>query len=100
MTLPPEAQIAILNATALGVAWLGIYPTLRPLTMTRLMRADLIVTSATFLAAAGLFHDTGTRFWLPGTQVGWFGFWLVSALTIEMVLALLVLPRLPLGGNE
>lgn len=86
MTLPPEAQILIINAAILLVAYLGIYPTMRPLTAVRIMRADLAVSGLALGLAGALFWGTGARFSLVFVTVNWFWFSLITMLAIEMPL--------------
>lgn len=86
MTLPPEIQILTINATALLIAWLGLYPTMRPRTLGRVMLADAVVTGLTLVACAALFGDRGVSFWTPLGPMGWFGFWLLTYLAIEAAL--------------
>lgn len=81
--MAPEFQILTINAVALSIAWLGLYPSIRPLTLPRLMLTDTIVTALTLITCGALFRGAGTRFWLPIGATNWFGFWLLSYLAVE-----------------
>lgn len=87
MTLPPELQLFIINATILAVAYLGIYPTLKPITIAKMMRVDLVLSALSLLVAGALFWDTGVRFSLLLFQTNWAVFALVTMMGMEYPLA-------------
>ena len=87
MTLPPELQLLTINATILAVAYLGIYPTLRPITVSKMMRVDLVLSCLSLVVAGGLFWNTGTRFSLLLFQTNWAVFALVTMMVMEYPLA-------------
>ncbi len=87
MSVPPELQLLIINATILAVAYLGIYPSLRPITLARMRRVDVVLSCLSLLVAGGLFWDTGTRFSLLLFQTNWAVFALVTMMVMEYPLA-------------
>ena len=44
MTLPPELQVLTINCVILAVAYAGIYPTLNPVTLRKVIAVDLVLT--------------------------------------------------------
>lgn len=90
---PPEAQILTINAAAVAVAYFGIYPSVRDLTMTKLSWMDLAV-SALVLAAAGLlFAGTGTRFSAILLETNWWVFSILTYAAIEIPAGLWLMRR-------
>jgi hypothetical protein len=87
VSVPPELQLLIINATILAVAYLGIYPSLRPITLARMRRVDVVLSCLSLLVAGGLFWDTGTRFSLLLFQTNWAVFALVTMMVMEYPLA-------------
>ena len=87
MTLPPELQLLIINATILAVAYPGIYPTLKPITIAKMMRVDAVLSCLSLVVAGALFWDTGTRFSLLLFQTNWAVFALVTMMVMEYPLA-------------
>jgi hypothetical protein len=62
MNLPPEAQILIINAVVLGVAYLGIYPCFKNITLTKVAVADCVLSGLSLLVAGALFWGTSVEF--------------------------------------
>jgi hypothetical protein len=81
--MAPEFQVLAINAAALAVAYLGIFPALRPLTLSRLALADLGVGSAAMATSGALYWDSGVTFWLLGFQANWFVFALLTLMAME-----------------
>jgi hypothetical protein len=86
MSLSPEAQLLIINAAILAVAYLGIYPSIRNLTTGRIMAADLVLTGLSLLVAGALFWGTGVEFSLLLFSTNWFVFALVTMFLMELPL--------------
>lgn len=86
MSLVPEAQIIVVNAVLLLVAYLGIYPAMRDITVGRMMAVDAVVSGLGLLVAGYLFHGTGTRFSLVLFSVNWVVFSIVAMAAMEMPL--------------
>lgn len=76
----------IVNAVALAVAYLGIFPGLRPLTLMRLAMADLAVGVVALATSGALFWGSGTGFGVPGFEVNWFVFALLTLMAMEFPL--------------
>ena len=83
MQFSPEAQILILNGVILGVAYLGIYPSLHQKTLNRIMAIDLVLSVLAIAVAGALFWGTGTRFTLLVFDVNWLVFSCVTLFVIE-----------------
>ena len=86
MSLPPEAQLLIINAAILAVAYLGIYPSIRNLTTGRLMAADLVLTGLLLVVAGALFWGTGVEFSMLLFSTNWFVFALLTMFLMELPL--------------
>jgi predicted membrane-bound spermidine synthase len=86
MQFSPEAQILILNAVILGVAYLGIYPSLQDKTLNRIMAIDLLLSVLAVTVAAALFWGSGTRFTLLFFNVNWLVFSMVTLFVVEIPL--------------
>lgn len=86
MSLPPEAQILILNALILAVAYFGIYPSMRNLTRRRIMAADLLLTGLSLLVAGALFWGTGVEFSLLLFSTNWLVFTVLTMFLMELPL--------------
>ena len=84
MQVAPELQILILNAVILGVAYLGIYPSLREKTLNKIMMINLVLTALALLVAGGWFMGTGTGFSLILFQTNWWIFTLVTLFVMEV----------------
>ncbi|MBA4492169.1 hypothetical protein [Paracoccus sp. S1E-3] len=83
-----EAKVLILNAVVLGVAYLGIYPTMREKTLKAMLRNDLALTLLLIVTAGALFAGSGTRFGLIVTDTNWFAFTLLTSAAMELPLFL------------
>jgi len=81
--MAPELQVLAINAGALAVAYLGIFPALRPLTLMRLALADLGVGLAALATSGALFWGSGTGFRLLLVEVNWFVFALLTLMAME-----------------
>ena len=86
--IPPEAQVLILNAAVLGVAYFGIYPSMRQKTLGAMMRNDVILSLLVLGTAGALFAGTGTRFSMVFFDTNWAVFTLVTSALIEVPLFL------------
>jgi hypothetical protein len=98
--MPPELQILAINATCLAVAYLGIFPALRPLTLQRLALADLAVGLTALGTAAALFWGSGQAFRLLILDTGWFWFALVTFVVMELPLFLWFMRRHGLNPDD
>ena len=88
MTLAPEAQILILNATIMAIAYLGIYPTLQDKKLATLMNVDLVLSMLALTAAGALFWGSGIKFNLLFLNVNWAIFTVVTLIAMELPLFL------------
>ena len=88
MQFSPEAQILILNGVILGMAYLGIYPSLHKKTLNRIMVIDMILSVIAVGVAGALFWGTGTDFTLLFFEVNWFVFSIVTLFVMETPLFL------------
>ncbi|MDO5658756.1 MAG: hypothetical protein Q4G36_10615 [Paracoccus sp. (in: a-proteobacteria)] len=86
--IPPEAQVILINALCLGVVWFGIMPSLRDKTLGAMMRVDLVVSALMIALMAALYAGRGIGFSLVFAETGWFGFWLLTYIAMEMPLML------------
>jgi hypothetical protein len=82
-TLPPELKILILNAAALAVAYLGIYPSMPRITLPRLLRQDLALSVLLLVVVGLMFAGSGTRFSLLLFETNWWVFTLLTAGLME-----------------
>lgn len=98
--MAPELQILAINATCLGVAYLGIFPSIRPLTPLRLALADLVVGLLALGTAGALFWDSAIGFDLLIGEVNWFAFALVTLLGMEFPLMRWFLRRHGIGFSD
>jgi len=83
MTLPPELQLLTINATILAVAYGGIYPTLRPITLRKMIVIDLILSALAVGVAGALFWETGVRFSLLLFETNWAVFSILTLMVME-----------------
>lgn len=83
MQFAPEAQVLILNAAILGVAYLGIYPSLREKTLGRVMTVDLVLTALAVGVAGALFWGSGVAFNMLFFSANWAVFSIVTMLLME-----------------
>ena len=88
MQFSPEAQILILNGVILGVAYLGIYPSLQDKTLNRIMAIDLVLSVLAVTVAGALFWGTGTAFTLLFFDVNWLVFSIITLVAMETPLFL------------
>ena len=86
--IAPEGKVLILNAAVLGVAYLGIYPSMRQKTLGAMMRNDLVLTLLVLITAGALFVGSGIRFSLILFDSNWFVFTLLTAALMEIPLFL------------
>ena len=86
MQFSPESQILILNGVILGVAYLGIFPSLQEKTLNRIMTIDLVLTVIALVVAGALFAGTGQAFTLLVVKTNWAVFTLVTLFIIEIPL--------------
>lgn len=88
MQFSPEAQILILNGVILGVAYLGIFPSLHEKTINRIMTVDLILTVIAMVVAGALFAGSGQSFTLLIIETNWAVYTLVTLFVTEIPLFL------------
>lgn len=86
MNLPPEAQPLIINAVILSVAYLGIYPSLKNITLTKVAVVDSVLSGLSLLVAGALFWGTGIEFSMRFFSTNWFGFAILTMLLMELPL--------------
>ncbi len=86
MQVAPELQILILNAVILGVAYLGIYPTLAQKTLNRIMVIDVVLSALALLVAGGWFWGTGVTFNLLFFNTNWVIFTIITLFIMELPL--------------
>ena len=82
----PELKLLILNAVIVLIAYLGIYPSMRQITIKRMMAADLVLTALALGVAAALFWGSGTRFWMLLFTTNWAVFSLLTMQAMELPL--------------
>ncbi|MFT7106924.1 MAG: hypothetical protein ACJAVT_001446 [Yoonia sp.] len=83
MQFSPEAQVLILNGVILGVAYLGIYPSLQEKTLNRIIAIDLSLTAIALVVAGALFWGSDPGFTLLLIETNWAVFTLVTLFVIE-----------------
>ena len=83
MQLAPETQILILNAAILGVAYLGIFPSLREKTLARIMTVDLVLSVLAVGVAGALFWARGLSFDMLVFSANWAVFSIVTLMIME-----------------
>lgn len=81
--MTPEVVVLLINAAGLALAYGVIYPRLIPITMGRMVAADLVLTVFVVGISVALFWGTGTEFWLFGWYVGSFVFALITGMIME-----------------
>lgn len=86
MNLPPEAALLIINAVILGVAYLGIYPSFKTITLTKVAVVDSVLSGLSLLVAGALFWGTGVEFSMLLFSTNWFGFSILTMLLMELPL--------------
>lgn len=67
----------------LGVAYLGIYPTLQKKTLNKIMAIDAVLTVIALAVAGALFYGNGTSFTLIIFETNWVVFCLVTLMAFE-----------------
>ena len=88
MQFAPEIQILILVGVILGVAYLGIFPTLQEKTLNRMMAIDLVLTALALTVAGALFWGSGVGFSLILFETNWAVFTVLCFGLIEIPLFL------------
>lgn len=91
--IAPELQVLAINATCLAVGYLGIYPSLKPLTATRVAFADLGVCLVAVLTSAVLFWSSDHAFRLLWIEAHALVFAVVTLVAMEIPLSLWFLRR-------
>lgn len=86
MIVPPEAQLLIINATILAVAYLGIYPAVKNITMMRMMALDAVLSGLSLIVAGALYWGSGVEFSLLLFSSNWAVFTIVTMLVMEFPL--------------
>ena len=84
--MAPELQLLIVNATIVLIAYLGIYPSMRKLTLPRMVAVDAVLTALALGTAGALFWGTGIRFQMLLFTTNWAVFSLVSMQAMEFPL--------------
>lgn len=100
--MSPEAQILTINAVCLAVGYGFILPAQLQRGPGALALADAGVGLCALITAGALFWGTGQGFRLPGFEVNWFVFALVTLVAMELPLAWWLLRRYrwPPGDGE
>ena len=88
MTLSPELQLLILNAAILAVAYWGIYPSIEPKTLNRIMLTDLGLSVVALVVAGALFWGSGIGFSMLLFETNWAVFSIVTLMVMEVPLFL------------
>lgn len=88
MILPHETQALIIIGAILGIAYLGIFPTMAQKTLNRLMAVDAVLMGLALLTVGALFAGQALRFSLILFEVNWFWFTLITYGLIEVPLFL------------
>ena len=83
MQFAPEAQVLILNAAILGVAYLGIYPSLREKTLARLMTVDMVLSVLAVGVAGALFWGRDVTFDMVLFSTNWAVFSILTLMMME-----------------
>lgn len=83
MDFAPEFQILIMIWVSLTVAYTGIFPSMKPLTIRRMVYADLIITAGLLCVSGVLFLGKGIGFSLILFQVPWWVYLLVMMSLLE-----------------
>ena len=84
MQVAPELQILILNCVILGVAYLGIFPSLEEKTLNKIMAIDIALTSIALLVAGGWFLGLDIGFSLLLFETNWWLFTLITLFVMEV----------------
>ena len=84
--MSPELKLLIVNAVIVLIAYLGIYPSMRQITLTRMMVSDLVLTVLALAVAGALFWDSGTRFSLLFFSTNWAIFSFLTLAVMEIPL--------------
>ncbi|MBM4216393.1 MAG: hypothetical protein FJ178_00860 [Gammaproteobacteria bacterium] len=82
----PEQFVLMVNAVILICAYFVIYPRFAGSDQNRLAINDLIANACALLVVGLNFWGSGERFDLLITEVGWFGFTVVTFLLMELPL--------------
>ena len=82
----PELQVILISGITATVAYFGIYPSFRDITLTKVMVGDLVVTCALLLVVGGLFWGSGVGFSLVLFEVNWLIFTIVIFSLMELPL--------------
>ena len=83
MQFAPEVQILILNAVVLGLAYIGIYPSLEQKTLGRLLVAETVLIVIVTTVVGALFWGTQTRFSLIIVDTNWFLFTFITYMIMD-----------------
>ncbi|WP_322889101.1 MULTISPECIES: hypothetical protein [unclassified Yoonia] len=86
MQTTPELQILILNATILGIAYYGIYPTLREKTANRIVTVDFVLSVLALCVAGAWFWGTGVSFNMLLFHGNWALFTIITMMLMEIPL--------------
>jgi len=86
MTLNPEAQILLINAALLLVAYELIYPGIRGVTSMEMVKIDLLLTGLGLVIAGVLFWGEGIRFSMLLFSTNWVVFSVLTFALMEMPL--------------
>ena len=84
--MPPELKLLTLNAVIVLIAYLGIYPSMHKVTLTRMMATDMVLTVLALGVAAALFWNSGTRFSLLFFSTNWAIFSFLTLAVMEIPL--------------
>jgi H+/Cl- antiporter ClcA len=84
--LTPELHLLALNAGLLGIAYFGIYPSLRRKSLGRIVVIDLALTAMALSIAGSWYWGSGLRFDLWLFQTNWAVFTLITLFVLEIPL--------------
>ena len=82
----PEQFVLLINAVILGCAYFIVYPRFAGADQTRLAINDLVANACALLVVGFNYLGTDQQFDLLVTEVGWFGFTVVTFLLMELPL--------------
>lgn len=88
MTLNPEAQILLINAALLLVAYQLIYPSIRGITPMGMAKIDLLFSGLGLAIAGWLFWGEGIRFSILLFSTNWAVFSILTMALMEIPLFL------------
>lgn len=86
MNLSPELQLLIFHVVIMAVAYGGIYPSMKTLTIERIVMVDLALINIGLAAMGGLLWGSGVSFSLILFETNWVVFILLTGFVMELPL--------------